>query len=1083
MNCPYCLTENPESYKFCRHCRCPLQTICRQCGFENLPLDQFCGRCGATLETEGKATKTKLPLEKQRKNITVLFSDLSDYTSINEKLDPEEVNELMARIFGEISRVITLFAGHIEKFIGDAVMAVFGIPRVQEDDAVRAIGTALEIHAAVASLSRHYENRTGRPLRLHSGISTGLVVLGEFRPGQGDHGFTGDTVNVASRLKDLASKDEILVGPETFRLSQRFFEFKELGPTEIRGRQEKIAVYQVRARKNRPTMVHGISGLRSELIGRKGELAQLVKAVGDLKSGKRGIIAISGEAGTGKSRLVEELKNTVDQKTVQWFEGFGFSFSQIIPYFLLVDLINHSVGIEKSDNPDRVKEKLEKQIGETVTQREKVVPFLGSLYNLPYPETEGISPELWKDRLQQAVYLLLSILGEQAPTVVVLEDIHWADPSSIELLRSLLTESRIPSLFILTFRPPFSPFTSYQERTLAHDYREVSLGELSPEESQAMVESLLQTRKPPEELRQLIREKSGGNPFFIEEMANTMIELGSLQSERGNWSMTRPCVEADPPLTIQGVIAARLDVLDPQVKRVLQEASVLGRFFPLTLLKKITETPEQLDSILTELERIDLIRKRSQEPELEFMFKHAFIHEVAYQELLLTERQQLHEKVALIIESLYKERLIEFYETLAYHFDRSQSISKAIHYLIRAGIKSLNRHAVEESHRHFQRAFDLISVLPKGEKHWEELFIELLIRWAFVFHYLGDFSHLEKMLREHEHRAVALEDPMRLGMYYTQMGLALYQTEQILESYQVLQRALKLGEEIGDARVIAYACSHLSWVCPELGLLDEGLERGRQGIDLAREFPTDEFLVFNTWGGMGLNHYFRGDRQATEILARKLLEFGRQTGNNRSLVLGHFISGCAVLITGRFPEAIACFEQAVRISADPWFSQFPRLLLGLSYLSNKEIEKAEEAIQPIIQSNLNNGTYSIRTPARMLEGLLCLAKGNLKAGMKIIEQALESHRQKGRLFIYASAEELMGRVYFQIMEGGSTGLSLTRELAFLFHHVPFAGQKAEDHFNRSIRTARAIGAQGILGTALMNLGLLYRLKKKRPTNA
>jgi len=230
---------------------------------------------------------------------------------------------------------------------------------------------------------------------------------------------------------------------------------------------------------------------------------------------------------------------------------------------------------------------------------------------------------------------------------------------------------------------------------------------------------------------------------------------------------------------------------------------------------------------------------------------------------------------------------------------------------------------------------------------------------------------------------------------------------------------------------------------------------------------------------MGLNYYYRGDRATTETFGRELLEFGRRTGNNRSLVLGHYIAGCADLLAGRFSGAADCFERAVRISADPWFSQFPRLLLGFSYFSNQEYDRAEEAIQPIIRHQENNGTYLIRTPARILEGLLSLVKGNLAAGMKIIAQAQESLWQKGRLYVYASAEDLLGRIYLQIAGGGQPGFSLSREFGFLIRHVPFAAQKAEDHFNRAIRIAREMDARGVLGISLLDLGHLYRVKKKR----
>ncbi|MBF8258483.1 MAG: hypothetical protein HW377_857 [Actinobacteria bacterium] len=614
---------------------------CPKCHSDNPVQFRFCGTCGQPLGEAGASWILSEP-ESERRHVTVLFTDLSGYTAMCERLDPEDVKEVMSRIFGEIAQVVTKYEGFIEKFIGDAAMALFGVPKAHEDDPVRAIKAAMEIHALVEVLSPQVEARGCKPLSMHSGINTGLVVTGGADAGKGTYGVTGDTINLASRLSGMGKSGEILVGPHTYRRVEGYFDFEALEPAPVEGKAEPVRIYKVLSVKDQPSKIHRLTGVRAQLIGRKSEMAQLSEAVEKLREGKGSIIGICGDAGTGKSRLVEEFKATLDPKEIQWREGHAYAYSQNIPYFPVTDLLRRALRIEEGDSPTKIREKVAGGIELLVGKQGDLIPHIGSLFGLSYPELEGRSPDSWKYLSHKAVQELLSALVKRAPTVICLEDIHWADPSSIELFRVLLSEGRHPALFLCMYRPPFVLFPGHLLGAMGDLYREIRLKDLSASEALEMTGSLLKTVDVPLELRRFIREKAEGNPFYLEEVVNTLIESETLVRDDGGWKLARPFRESDISPTVHGVILARLDRLEKEARRILQEASVIGRAFLYEILKRVTELKEHIDQHLAGLERLDLIRARSLQPELEYVFKHALTQEVAYNGLLKKEREAVH---------------------------------------------------------------------------------------------------------------------------------------------------------------------------------------------------------------------------------------------------------------------------------------------------------------------------------------------------------------------------------------------------------------------------------------------------------
>ena len=1075
MKCLKCQFNNREEANFCKKCGINLEPLCPSCLNPYEPDSTFCDECGQRLDEAVKTKETVQTIDGERKYVTVLFSDLLGYTAMSERLDPEELKEITSRIFEEIAQIITKYEGFVEKFIGDAVMAIFGAKRAFEDDPIRAILAAREIHKLVEALSPEFEKRIEQPLSMHTGINTGLVVTGEVILEKGTHGISGNTINLAARLSSIGRAGDILVGPDTYSQSEGYFSFKDLGPTKVKGRDESVQVYKVLTLKKQIRKVRRIHGLRAKLVGRDAEIDQVKEAVVDLRNGKGSIFSICGAAGTGKSRLIEEFKATLDLDEIQWREGHAYPFAQNIPYYPLIDLMSRAMQIEEGDSQEKVRSKVESRIEALMGKGSDVIPYIGSLFALSYPEIEGISPDSWKFHLQNAIQKIISALTKRAPTIICLEDLHWADPSSIELIRLISTEIRHPALFLCVYRPIITLFTSHQLVINNKLFKETTLHDLSSSEMLEMLESLLRTDNAPPNLRKFILDNIQGNPFYLEEVVNSLIESETLIREDENWVLSKPISKSEISPTIQGVISARLDRLGRETKRTLQEASVIGRTFSYEIIKRISEVKDHIDEHLKRLEQHDLIRTKSLRPDLEYVFKHALTQEVVYNSLLKKERKLIHERIARVIEKLFEKKL-SIFETLAFHYEQAECIDKAVYFLVKSGEKSINKYAVEESHNYYLRAYNLLSVKTQKGSTENISLIDLINRWAFVYHYRGDFYGLKKLLIRHEDLAKGLGDLEKLGMYYALLGFVFFQTGDLRHAYEYLCRSLAMGEKISAFHIIGYACSWLSWCSAELGFLDEAIGHGKRAIEIYQRYQMDDHIYWNALGGIGLTHWFKGDRKNTFETGKKLLDWGQKYDNIRGVVLGHFVAGCSYFMEGELKLAAESFQHAISVSVDPWFSQFPGIMLCVTLITDRRFQEAEKAIGPVLSFCEKFGTELIRTLANSIWGIVLISKGHLTKGFKILEDAQKIHLEKGRRSVFAIEEHVLGRLFCEISKGSAIRPSIIQNIGFLIKKVPFAKDIAEGHFKKAIEVGGQIGAEGIQGQACLDLGLMYMEK-------
>ena len=981
-------------------------------------------------KTKDSALAPRLSTKGERKHVTVMFSDLSGYTAMNEKLDPEEVKEIMDTIFEKISQIVVKYEGFTEKFVEDTVMAIFGVPKTHEDDPVRAIRAAQEIHNLVKEISPTLSKKIGRPLHMHTGINTGLVVAKEIDFEKGKHGVFGETVDVASLISGLAKTDEIIVGLGTHYQAEDYFNFETLDPTRVKGKEDPIQIYKVLSAKESISKTHRLSGFRAELIGRRVEMNLLKEAVDNLKQGKPSIFSIIGEAGTGKSRLVEEFKATINLEDVQWREGHSYGYSQNIPYFPLIDLLNRAWQIKEGDPSDQVRHKVETGAQATLGERKDLIPYIGNLYSLSYPEMEQVSPEQWKAKFHEAIKLILANLCNHAPSVICIEDLHWADPSSVELLRNILIDLKFPVIFICIYRPSFNPFTSHQAGSMK-SYREIRLLHLSPTDAQSMVESLLKTKTIPRQLQMFVRDKAEGNPFYLEEVINSLIETDTLIKDKDSWKLTGTLTEKDIPSTVQGVIAARLDRLERESKRILQEASVIGRAFLYEILKRISDLKEYIDKSLMNLERLDLIKTISLQPELEYIFKHALTQEVVYNGLLIKERKLIHEKIGLVMEGLLQEHLPEFYETLAYHYSQSDNFLKAYEYLKLSGEKAANNYANNEAIRFYKEAIRMLDAQPEGlENKKEKLAVSIKIGVPLSFLSFPEgsleiFQNGEKLAQELGDDEGLLQIYGSLSFYHTfvgnpslgleyaekrfnsaekvkDVGLMAQSAIQVCHAYwftgdvtkvvDIGGRVIHLIEEYHlekDSFGIGYnaysfICGYYGASLGYIGRFKEGTDISEKGFRNACEV-NDKFIM----GMTQLFHSFvtqlAGYGDDTITHAQEAIKIWEEAEISISIESAWFMLGGGYYLCGEYQKAIVTGEKGLKLAQEfgiPYLVSWCYWFLAMTLRATGDLGRARECAGEALRISQECNGKPCEGMARVLLG--CMVE---EASLKSIERA------------------------------------------------------------------------------------------------
>ncbi len=657
------------------------------------------------------------PRESERRFATVVFADISGFTSLSEQLDPEDMTAITNRCFEVLESAVRTHGGHVDKYMGDCIMALFGVPQTLERAPVLAVHAAVEMMARLPAAVRSLP--TPVPLDLHVGINSGLVFAGEVG-GATKHDFTvmGDTVNLAQRLKDAAPRGAIWVGPLTYRYTKDDFEYEALKPQAVKGKTETVTAYRLvgvrrRAGAARPGPTDGM--VSSGLVGRELEVATLERAIAEVRVGRGGIVSLLGEAGIGKSRLLAETLQPEAMAGVLVLRGAAIAVGQTLRYHPFVELLRTWSGITDGDADADALGKLAAAVGAVAPDDvPELVPFLATVLGVRLTgeheaRVRGIDGEGLEKLIHKSMRDLLQHLAAAQPVVVVLEDVHWADGSSMDLLETLLRlvdETRI--VFVHALRPdhpgPGRRALTTARQRFAGRHVEIVLEPLTPKQGDRLIRNLLRIDDLPYATMAPMLRKADGNPFFLEEVARSLIEEGAIVQRDGRFTATERLASIVIPETVQEIILSRMDRLPEPVRRTLQIAAVIGRSFRPRVLAAVLSSDRELEWALGYLRKRQLVVQRAVDDDVEYVFKHALGQETIYGAIAKSTRRTLHAAVARAIETLFADRLSDFYGMLAYHYSRAEDRERAEEYLFRAGDEAARSAASSEALEYFQQA-------------------------------------------------------------------------------------------------------------------------------------------------------------------------------------------------------------------------------------------------------------------------------------------------------------------------------------------------------------------------------------------
>jgi adenylate cyclase len=945
--CGYCGGARPEAWK------------CAGCGAENAPQMRFCGQCGnariaAASETNSLTAATAptpthagtgvtdalrsfvtpqvadqiaevgTELTEERRLVTALFADISGFTPLASRLDPEELMEVIDPVVSMLSSIVGRYDGFVEKFAGDALLALFGAPVAHEDDAARALRVALEMHRELARLRTNLPNAEN--LTLHVGVNSGhgiaRIIGSEVRA---DYGVLGDAVVLAQRLESVTPSGETYVSESTHELTRDAFEFEVVGDLTLKGKSEAVTGWRLLGEKRVRATAPGED--QRLLLGRDAELAVVAQAIAGLSDGRGSVVGVTGEPGIGKSRLTEEIRRQAEHAGVTWLETRCVSYGAALPYWPFAELVRRTVGIEPDDAPPEASAMVAAAISDDAH-----VGFFARLIGLPAPavgiDAGDLEPEAFRRGLHSALVEWFRSLAAAGPLVVSIEDAHWADASSIALAGELADALHAdPILFYVTGRPEAQQLLADigGDRLVS-----VALEPLTEPAVEALIEGCLDG-SPPAALTRLVVERTGGNPFFAEELVRALRDQSVLEVRNGRWRLRAIRELAEVPPTVEGVLAARIDALPRRAANVLQTASVIGRRLRLPLLERVIGEPNLTDLVDQLIGRGFLDRSSNEE----LVFHHALVQEVAYSRILRKHRRDVHHRTAEAAEALYGAG-DDAIDLLARHLYLGEAGPKAVEYLLRAGRRSRALYANEEALLHFSRAAEVTRGLGESNGTLAEILLDL----ADVHDLVGDYEEALELYGEvrrltgdvrawrglasaHRRRgeyeaALAVVDEgiaseelrgQDVAPLWLESGWSLSQLGRLDQARDVLRGALEATAPRADTMVGQLL---LELACTEAleGRFGEALEHGRLALEIFEHEKTVRGLAtaLRVVGGI-YKDLDRLDEAAASL--RRGLEMAERVGAVEE------IGGCLINLgmveedRGAIAEGIACDRRAI----------------------------------------------------------------------------------------------------------------------------------------------------------------------------
>ena len=767
MRCPRCRSENDVTAQFCEECGTKLELACPACGQPVGAGKKFCRSCGAALSgasdgSRGAAPPVALPkhlaeriltsksaLEGERKQVTVLFADLKGSMELLAERDPEEARRILDPVLMRMIEAVHRYEGTVNQVMGDGIMALFGAPLAHEDHAVRACYAALRMHEAIGRYTEELRRTQGIEIQIRVGINSGDVVVRSIGNDlRMDYTAVGQTTHLAARMEQLAPPGATRLTEQTLRLVEGFVQVRALGPVPVKGLAEPLPIFDLLGAAAARTRLQaaGARGL-TKFVGRDSEMDQLRHAADQARQGRGQIVAVLGEPGVGKSRLFYEFSRS--HRAHDWLvlEASSVSYGKATPFLPVADLLRAYFRIDDRDDSRSIRAKVTGVLLTLDRGLDDAVPPAMWLLDV----LEAGDPFLALDparRRQSAVDAVKRLLLREStvqPLLLIFEDLHWIDAETQTVLDSLVES--LPTAAVLmavNYRPEYRH--AWGSKTY---YRQLRIDPLSPKGADALLRGLLGDDQAVEPLKQLLIERTEGNPLFLEESVRTLVESGVLTGAPGAYRLTNATDAIRMPPTVQAILAARIDRLPPELKRLLQAASVVGKDVSIGLLEAIAELPaEELRQSLGELQAAEFLYETQLFPDLEYTFKHALTHEVAYGSMLQERRRELHAALLKAMERVYADRLVEQVEVLAHHAVRGGIRDKAVRYLAEAGVKAFGRSAVREAVTFFEAALEILADVPEtAETRSQRLDILIALGPALIMLHSATAPQVEDLYR------------------------------------------------------------------------------------------------------------------------------------------------------------------------------------------------------------------------------------------------------------------------------------------------------------------------------------------------
>jgi class 3 adenylate cyclase/tetratricopeptide (TPR) repeat protein len=976
MQCASCGFDNPEGLKFCGECGGSLTHRCPSCGVKNPPQFKFCGECGTALRVASPSVPPKFQErpaqirpntaspEAERRQLTVMFCDLVGSTPLAEKLDPEELRQVILAYQQTCAEQIRRFEGYLARYVGDGLLVYFGYPQAHEDDAQRAIRAGLGMVAALPELNNQLQQTMkilrDFPLRARIGIHTGLVVVGDMGGGgyRDPMAIVGETPNVAARVQGIAEPNTVVISEATARLVQGLFECQDRGPQALKGVSTPVPVYRVlRESAAQSRFEVAVRTGLTPLIGREHEVGLLAERWERAKQGEGQVVLLSGEAGIGKSRLVQELKERVMAEGATRIEFRCSPYHQNSALYPIIEHLQRLLQFVPHETPQAKLSKLWQALTAYRFPQADTLPLLASLLSLPHSEETApitLSPQKQKQKTQETLVAWLVEEAEKAAVYCAWEDLHWADPSTLELLTLYLEQIPTRRVFtILSFRPDFLP----PWRPHSH-ITQLTLSRLGRQQVETMVEQVTSGKALPPEVVQQIVAKTDGVPLFVEELSKMVVESGLVAAVGDHYELTGPLPPLAIPSTLQDSLMARLDRL-ATTREIAQVGATLGREFSYELLHAVSPLDEgTLQQGLRQLVAVELVYQRGVPPRATYLFKHALIQDTAYQSLLKSTRQQYHRQIAHILEERFPEMTETQPELLAHHYTEAGLIAPALLYWQRAGQRANERSATVEAISHLTKGLELLQSLPdtperaqqeltlqialgeplkatKGEGASEvaqlytralelcrqvgetpPLFPALAGLWLFYLN-RGELQSARELMEQLLRLAQTLQDPARLLTAHLGAGMTSFFLGEFAAAHAHLEQGVALydpqhyrSQAFHTGNDPGVGClSYMSWVLWFLGYPDQALQRSQEALTLAQQMSRPFNVAFALNMAAAL-HQFRREATLTQERAEAAIVLATEQRFPQWVARGSILRGWALAEQGQGEAGIAQIRQS-----------------------------------------------------------------------------------------------------------------------------------------------------------------------------